>query len=113
MRRRFCRPPPHWTEHESHGPHEPTTQLTAHWKVLHRRFSALAGHEAPPYAGWRSTLRERCWKPVPHEAVQRDQPSQSPVRQSTGQGFAWHADTCVSWPEQRLPPKAAAMISER
>ena len=80
--------------------------------MLHDSDCDKTGHEAPPFAAARTTVRVCERTPPPHDLEQAVQAPQADTAQSIGQ--AWLLHDCSSVKDgQPLPPNAAATLTER
>jgi len=84
-------PPPHVAEHTPHADQPLITQFTGHGWVLHDCCCVNDGHDRPPLAAGRVTVRVCLDTPPPHVTEHADHADQPETKQSTGHNCVLHA----------------------
>jgi len=106
-RERDCVPVPHDLVHGVQALKARTVQWIGHGPWLHGRVSAVCGQRAPPLSGC-TFVRERRWKPLPHDLEHVDQAPKLPILQSVGQTCMLHVWPSL-WCGHALPPNAGSV----
>jgi hypothetical protein len=111
VRERERVPLPHDTEHDVHGDHELSTQLTAQHEPPHASdWLRSVGHAAPPQAASTVTARLRERVPVPHVCEHALHCDQVFTWQFCGQQPVLHDCDSAICDDQHVPPHVSGVM---